>query len=391
MKVPYTWLKDYVDIDLPLDGLARVMTNAGLEVESLTLVGLPLPHTDQHDLRIDGLSWEPDKIVVAQINEVMPHPNADRLVLCRLDDGSGEQTILTGAPNLYEFKGAGPLPQPIKVAYAREGARIYDGHQPGYVLTTLKRTRIRGIESFSMVCSEKELGISDEHEGIIIFDPGAPTGMPLVDYMGDAVFDIKLQPNVVRCASMVGVAREIAAFTGKPLRKPQAVLPKGTPSIEGKASIQITDPKLNPRFVLGLIEGVRAQPSPYAIQRRLRLAGMRPINSVVDATNYVMLELGEPLHAFDYDTLVKRAGGKTPTIITRPAQPGERLKTLDGVDRKLDDFYFPVLVGNTSVDTDNSRSLKTRWYAPVKILFPGDVYFIHHYAVVEHSDAESDI
>lgn len=342
MKVPYTWLKDYVAIDLPLDELARVMTNAGLEVESLTLVGLPYPQTDQHDVRIDGLSWEPDKIVVAQINEVMPHPNADRLVLCRLDDGGGEQTILTGAPNLYEYKETGRLPQPIKVAYAREGARIYDGHQPGTVLTTLKRTRIRGVESFSMVCSEKELGISDEDEGIIMLDPGAPTGMALVDYMGDAVFDIKLQPNVVRCASMVGVAREIAAFTGKPLRKPQAALPKGTPSIEGKAAIHITDPKLNPRFVLGLIEGVRAQPSPYEIQRRMRLAGMRPINSVVDATNYVMLELGEPLHAFDYDVLRRRVDGDLPTIITRAAQPGETLQTLDEVDRQLDDFTILV-------------------------------------------------
>ena len=293
---------------------------------------------NQRRVKISGLAWDPDKIVVAQIDEVMPHPNADRLVLCRLNDGSGENIVLTGAPNLYPYKGQGPLPKPLKVAYAKEGARIYDGHQPGQVLTTLKRAKIRGIESFSMVCSEKELGISDEHEGVIILDDDAPTGMPLVDYMGDAVFEISIIPNMTRNASMLGVARELSALTGKPLRKPAPRLAADGPSIAGLVSIQITNPELNPRFVLALVRNVTPQPSPYLVQRRLRLAGMRPINNIVDATNYVMLEIGEPLHAFDYDVLVARAGGKAPTIITRQAQPGERLTTLDGVERPLDSF-----------------------------------------------------
>lgn len=350
MDIPLSWLKDYVEIDLPLLELARHMTLAGLEVESLRLVGLPNPYREggvqQHEISVSGLSWQPDKIVVGQIDEVLPHPNADRLVLCRLNDGTGEIIVLTGAPNLFEYKGAGPLPKPIKVAYAREGATIYDGHQPGYVLTTLKRTKIRGVESFSMVCSEKELGISDEHEGIMILDDDAPTGMPLVDYMGDAVFGISILPNMARNANVIGVARELAAALGRPLRKPQPRLPRHGPPIAGRAFIEISDPNLNPRFVLGLVEGVTPRPSPYWVQRRLRLAGMRPINSIVDATNYAMLELGEPLHAFDYDVLVKRAGGKAPTISTRAARPGETLTTLDGVERKLDDFT--VLVCDTA-------------------------------------------
>ncbi len=276
----------------------------------------------------------------------MPHPNADRLVLCRLDDGEQEHIVLTGAPNLYPYKGLGTLEQPLKVAYAQEGARIYDGHQPGQVLTTLKRAKIRGVDSYSMICSEKELGISDEHEGVIILDDEAPVGVPLVEYMGDAVFEISITPNIARDANILGVAREIAALTGQPLRAPDYRVQMDGPAIEGKAYIEIRDPELNPRFVLGLIQDVTIAPSPYWVQRRLRLAGMRPINNIVDATNYAMLEIGEPLHAFDYDILVQRAGGKAPTIITRTAAQGEKLTTLDDVEHTLDDFT--VLVCDTA-------------------------------------------
>jgi phenylalanyl-tRNA synthetase beta chain len=363
MLAPLSWLKDYVDIELTLEQLARLLTMAGLEVDSIHLVGLSAADTSadeqqsRHEFKITGLAWDPKTIVVAQINEVLPHPNADRLVLCKLvdgataPDGTNEHTVLTGAPNLFPYKGQGRLEKPLKVAYAREGARIYDGHQPGQVLTTLKRAKIRGVESYSMVCSEKELGISEEHEGILFLDDDAPTGKPLVDYMGDAVYEISILPNMARNASMVGIAREIAALTGKPLRKPQPTLPAEGPAIKGQVSIQITNPELNPRFVFGMLRGASARPSPSWVQRRLRLAGMRPINSLVDATNYVMLELGEPLHAFDYDLLVKRAGGKAPTIITRTAAPGEKLTTLDDVERTLEDFNEVV------ADTAGSLSL----------------------------------
>jgi len=347
MKVPVSWLRDFVDIDISIPELARRITMAGLEVEEIHYVGLELPGAESmrdsgsYEMNITGIGWDPATIVVASISEVMPHPNADRLVLCKLFDGQVEHVVLTGAPNLFEFKNTGPLAKPLKVAYAKEGARIYDGHQPGQVLTTLKRTKIRGIDSYSMVCSEKELGISDDHEGIILLDEDAPVGMPLADYMGDAVLDITILPNIARCANILGVAREVAVLTGKPLRQPDysgmTQLPlRGETSY---ASIEITTPRLNPRFVLGLIEGIGIHPSPYQVQRRLKLAGMRPISNIVDATNYAMLEVGEPLHAFDYDILVVRAkqsGAGKVKIITRTAAPGEKLTTLDDIERVLD-------------------------------------------------------
>lgn len=344
MKVPLSWIKDFVTIDLPLPELCHRLTMAGLEVEMVRLVGLPLPakEGEQLEIKMEGLAWDPDKIVTAAVLEVMPHPNADRLVLCRLNDGEREHIVLTGAPNLYPYKGQGELAQPLKVPYAREGARIYDGHQPGQVLTTLKRAKIRGVESYSMICSEKELGISDEHEGVIILDPDAPVGVPLVDYMGDAVLDIAITPNIARAANVLGVAREIAALTGQPLHPPAYDFLAEGPSIAGRVTLRIENPELNPRFVLGLLEGVQVGPSPYWVQRRLRLAGMRPINNIVDATNYVMLEIGEPLHAFDYDVLVQRAGCQPPSIYTRTARPGERLTTLDDVERSLDEFTVLV-------------------------------------------------
>jgi phenylalanyl-tRNA synthetase beta chain len=346
MKIPLSWLKEYVDIDLDLEALAYTLTMVGLEVDEIKLVGLPMPPGDLHGFKYTGIEWAPDKFVVAQIDEVLPHPNADRLTLCRLQDGEGEKLVLTGAPNLFEYKGIGPLSKPLKVAYARLGATLYDGHQPGYVLTTLKKTKIRGVESDSMVASEKELGISDEHEGIILLDEDAPTGMPLVDYMGDAVFEISILPNMIRDASVIGVAREVAAVTGKVLRKPSRQVPMTGRVMSGEVSIDIREPELNPRFVLGLVRGAKPLQSPYWVQRRLRLAGMRPINSIVDATNYVMLEAGEPLHAFDFDKLKARAGGKAPIIITRRAESGEKLTTLDGVEHTLEDYT--ILVTDTA-------------------------------------------
>jgi phenylalanyl-tRNA synthetase beta chain len=354
MKIPISWLKEMVDIRLPIEQLAARLTLAGLEVEGIRYVGLPLPSErveghgtarQESATNITGLAWDREKLVVGQILEVMPHPNADRLVLCRLHDGEREHSVLTGAPNLFPFKGQGSLERPLKVAYAKEGAVLYDGHQPGWVLMTLRRAKIRGVESYSMACSEKELGISEDHEGIILLDDDAVPGTPLADYMGDAVLDIALTPNLARCASVLGVAREVAALTGAELREPSYEVGWSGPGIEGRVLLEIRQPELNPRFVLGLIEGVRIAPSPYRVQRRLRLAGMRPINNVVDATNYAMLEIGQPLHAFDYEILRRRSGGQAPTLITRLPEPGERLTTLDGVERPLDDFT--ILVADT--------------------------------------------
>jgi phenylalanyl-tRNA synthetase beta chain len=351
MKLPISWLKDFIDIEgLTVEDIARKLTLAGLEVEGILYVGLQMPifgPDDRHEFKTEGISWDREKIVVAEIYEVMPHPNADRLTLLDLFDGQQKHTVLTGAPNIFHLKGTGKLARPIKVAYAKEGATIYDGHTDGQVLTTLKRAKIRGVDSYSMACSEKELGITEEHEGIILLEEDAPVGIPLADYMGDAVLDVKINPNMARNANVIGIARELAAQTGRELKKttmdhrPKTVnRPPSTVKekpLSELISIQITNPELNPRFVLGLIRDIEIKPSPYKIQRRLKLAGMRPINNIVDATNYAMLELGEPLHAFDYDVLVGRVANPTYKIkiITRAAKDGEKLTTLDGVERTL--------------------------------------------------------
>jgi phenylalanyl-tRNA synthetase beta chain len=339
MKLPISWLKDYIDLaGLTIEEIARKLTLAGLEVDEIMYAGLPMPtykDGERHEFKTSGIGWERDKIVVAEIREVKPHPNADRLTLLDLYDGQQSQVVLTGAPNIFHLKGTGKLPKPIKVAYVKEGSTIYDGHADGLMLTTLKRAKIRGIESYSMVASEKELGISEEHEGIIILDDDAPVGMPLVDYMGDAVLDISILPNMARNANVMGVARELSALTGRPLTKPTIAYETDGQPVQELVSIEITEPELNPRFVIGLIRDVEIRPSPYRIQRRLRLAGLRPINNIVDATNYAMIDLGEPLHAFDYDVLKERARNKNVKIITRSAQEGETLTTLDGNKRRL--------------------------------------------------------
>src|SRR6266545_5784529 len=360
MKIPLSWLKDFIDLDgISIEDIARKLTLAGLEVDEIVYVGLPIngnaaqgsPSSERHEFKTSGISWDKDKIVVAKIREVMPHPNADRLTLLDLYDGQQTQVVLTGAPNIFHLKGMGKLDKPIKVAYAKEGATIYDGHAEGLVLTTLKRAKIRGIESYSMVCSEKELGITEEHEGIIILDDDAPVGLPLAHYMGDAVLDIDILPNMARNANVIGVARELSALTDRELKKPVIKRKTEGDSVQDLVSIEITNLELNPRFVLGLIRDVELRPSPYQIQCRLKLAGMRPINNIVDATNYAMLELGEPLHAFDYDVLVGRVGNPTHKIkiITRTAKDGEKLTTLDGVERTLSSMNVLVCDENGSL------------------------------------------
>src|SRR5512140_2607823 len=324
MKIPISWLKDYIDLDgLSVEEIARKLTLAGLEVDEIKYAGLEMPtdkNGERHEFKTNGIGWDRDKIVVAEIREVNPHPNADRLTLLDLYDGQQEQVVLTGAPNIFHLKGTGKLPKPIKVAYAKEGSTIYDGHADGLVLTTLKRAKIRGVESYSMVASEKELGISEEHSGIILLDDDAPVGMSLVEYMGDAVLDISILPSMARNANVLGIARELAALTGRDISKPTIKYKTEGQPVEELVSIEITDPELNPRFVLGLIRDVEIRPSPYQIQRRLRLAGMRPINNIVDATNYAMLDIGEPLHAFDYDVLKERA---QEARAERRAKPGD--------------------------------------------------------------------
>ncbi len=340
MKIPLSWLKDFIDLDgLSVEDIARKLTLAGMEVDEILYVGLPMPiykEGEKHEFKTNGIGWDKEKLVVAEIREVKAHPNADKLTLLDLYDGQQDQVVLTGAPNIFHLKGTGKLDTPIKVAYAKEGTTLYDGHAEGQVLMTLKRAKIRGVDSYSMVCSEKELGITEESDGIIILDDDAPVGMPLADYIGDAVLDISILPNMARNANVVGIARELAAMLGRDLRVTNNQLPKASgQSVKELVEIEIGDPELNPRFVVGLIRNIEIKPSPYQIQRRLKLAGVRAISNIVDATNYAMLEYGEPLHAFDYDVLKQRAGNKKIKIITRAAKDGEKLKTLDGNERTL--------------------------------------------------------
>ncbi len=339
MKVPISWLQDYVDITLPLDELAERLTLAGLEVGGIQYLG------------IEGadLPWDRDKISVGHILAVKPHPNADRLVLADVEYGAPQiETVVTGAPNLFPYIGQDVRDLNLKSPFALEGAVLYDGHKTDGSKMKLKGRPIRGIMNRHMLCSEKELGISEDHEGILILDPDAPVGTPLADYMGTAVLDIDLTPNLARCASMIGVAREVAALTGQTVRYPDYHnLSMEGPPIEGRVIIETTEPGLNPRFCVTLIEGVQIRPSPYWMQLRLRLAGMRPISNIVDVSNYLMLEMGQPNHAFDYDVLRRRAdryaGPDQPIrIITRLAKPGEMVTTLDGVDRKMEPYTILV-------------------------------------------------
>jgi phenylalanyl-tRNA synthetase beta chain len=302
MKVSISWLKDYVDIRLPVGELARKLTMAGTEVKGWQAV---------------GGSWE--GIVVGQIKAINPHPNADRLLLPTIDLGTEEKVVVCGAPNLRIGD---------KVAFAYVGAKLIDGHTGE--LFSLEAAKIRGVTSQGMVCSEKELGISDSHEEIMILPAEAPLGKPLADYMGDVIFDLDITPNRPDCLSVIGIAREIAALTGQKVRLPADGYAESTTTIDSQVAVEIADPDLCPRYSASLVRGIKIGSSPPWMQQRLIAAGMRPINNIVDITNYVMLEYGEPLHAFDYNQI----RGKK--IIVRRAKKSEVMVTLDGNKRALE-------------------------------------------------------
>ncbi|MBN1964494.1 MAG: phenylalanine--tRNA ligase subunit beta, partial [Anaerolineae bacterium] len=259
----------------------------------------------------------------------------------------------TGAPNLFAYQGQGPLDPPLWACFAKEGAELIDAYSDEPKRAILQGRKIRGIYNKSMVCSERELGLGDDHTGIILLEPelvaGHAPGTPLQDVLGDVILDIELTPNLARCWSMVGVAREVAALLDTDLRLPSTAVQMDGAPIAGQVQIDIREPELNPRFTLSLIKNVTIKPSPQWMQMRLKKAGMRPINNIVDITNYAMLEIGQPLHAFDWDIIKRRAtesGAAVPTIITRLPEPGERLALLDGSVHELDPFN--ILVADTA-------------------------------------------
>jgi len=360
MKVPLNWLKDYVDISVPLDELRHRLTLAGLEVETVEHIGLPGAE----------LPWDPKMIVVGELRAVRPHPNADRLVLAEVEYGGAEpEVVVTGAPSLLEMRGQDDLH--LIVAFAMEGVRLYDGHAEGWRVKKLEKTKIRGVPSRAMVCSEKELGLSDEHLDIIYLPDDAPIGTPLADYLGDAVLEFDIKGPFGHLQSVFGIAREVAALLNVPLRR-DVLEPTSPPELGGTEggrhpaaltptpdflALEIADPDLCPRYSAAFIQGVKVGPSPFWMQTRLRRAGMRPINNIVDITNYVMLELGQPLHAFHYHLLRSRPalsdaegpGADRPAIIVRRARPGEQMATLDGELRTFDEEMLLITDGDGPV------------------------------------------
>ncbi|NOX61989.1 MAG: phenylalanine--tRNA ligase subunit beta [Chloroflexi bacterium] len=374
MRAPLSWLKEYVDIDLPVDVLAEKLTLAGLEVANIEYIGVLPPESERRRMQMkpgdvvtgDGhIAWERDKIFVGQILKTEKHPNADRLLLVTVDYGADEPlTVITGAPNLK------PGDSGQKVAFATVGAVLVDAYADTFKTKKLKAGKIRGIRSEGMACSERELGISDEHEGVIILPDDAPVGTPLADYLGDVVFDIDVTPNMIRIASIIGIAREIAAITGAPLHVEMPTWQTQPPPAGDYCEVEIIDDDLCYRFTASIIRNVEVRPSPFWMQHRLKLVGQRPLNNLVDVTNYVMFEWGKPLHAFDYDKLLARArsiGKDKVKIIVRRAKPGEKFVTLDGVERELDpdilmicDEVGPVGIGGVMGGLETEVSESTR-------------------------------
>ncbi len=308
MKIPLKWLQEYVDITQSPVDLANRLTMAGIEAKGIQAI---------------GGSWE--NIVVGQIIAIDPHPNADRLSLPTIDLGTEQPTVVCGAPNLKVGD---------KVAFAPVGAQLIDGHS-GQVFH-LESAKIRGVVSSGMVCSERELGISDSHEGIMILPAEAPVGAPLADYLGDVILDLDITPNRPDCLSIMGIAREVAALDGQILPPPTIEYEETTLSIDQQVSVEITAPDLCPRYCASLITGVKVAESPGWMQQRLLKCGMRPINNIVDITNYVMLEYGQPLHAFDYQQI------KGKKVIVRRVTNTKTIVTLDGEERLLSEDMLVI-------------------------------------------------
>ena len=312
MIVTYNWLKEFVDFDLPAAELADLLTMLGLEVEGIETCGAGM-----------------DSVVVAVVEEKKQHPNADKLSLCKVNNGKDLVDIVCGAQN---FKSGD------KVALAQIGTVL-----PGDF--RIKRSKIRGEESCGMLCSEKELGLADESAGIMVLPGEFRIGVPIFEALGikDTIFEIGLTPNRADCLSIIGVAREIAAKLGLSVKYPGHVVEEKGADVATIASVAVEDPQYCPRYTARYIAGCKILPSPGWLVNRLKAAGLRSINNVVDITNYVLMEFGHPLHAFDFDRL---AGGK---IIVRRAHEGEIFKTLDGQERLLNESDLTIRDGERAV------------------------------------------
>jgi phenylalanyl-tRNA synthetase beta chain len=305
LRVSLNWLKDFVDVDVSPIELAERLTLAGLAVEGIESPG-------------EGIT----KVFTGRILKIERHPNADRLLVCEISFGESEPLkIVTGAPNVQE----GQI-----VPVALEGATLAGG-------LVIKRAKLRGVESRGMLCSGQELGLDtkslppEQAHGVMILPADTPAGLDIKPLLGldDTILELELTPNRGDCLSMLGVAREAASILKLPLKYTPPDVEESLPPCRERVKVEIEEPHLCRRYAARLLTGVKVGPSPLWIQKRLRAAGVRPISNVVDVTNYVMMEFGQPLHAFDYDTLLESR------IVVRRAAENEILVSLDGVNRKL--------------------------------------------------------
>lgn len=299
MRIPFEWLKDFVVINIEPQELAKRLTMRGIEVESLE-------------------EYAPSfrNVIAGEIVSIDRHPKADNLSICTIDNGSGIFPVVCGAKNISKGD---------KVPFAMIDARLADG-------AVIEKKELRGVTSFGMLCSERELGLSDDHSGIFILEDNAKLGEPLEHILGvsDVVFDINVPPNRGDCLSVYGIAREVGSILDQKIRiLPFLLEAEETGNIADFISLDIIDPEACPRYVLKMIQGITIKKSPYWIRSRISKCGMRPINSIVDVTNYVMLEFGQPLHAFDYDRL---RGNRIEVKLTHAPTV---FRTLDGEERML--------------------------------------------------------
>jgi phenylalanyl-tRNA synthetase beta chain len=312
MIVSYNWLKEFVDFNLPPEELGHRLTMVGLEVDAMEHIGAAL-----------------DSVIVARLVEVERHPDADRLTVCQVDTGQEILPVVCGAQNHR----TGDL-----VALAQVGSVL-----PGDF--KIKKSKIRGQLSMGMLCSEKELGLAEEAEGILILPADCTLGEPVFQALGlkDVRYELGLTPNRPDCLSVLGVAREVSAIAGRPLHLPIPEVEETGPSIAELTSVQIEEPGLCPRYSARLIQGVHIGPSPEWLVRRIESVGMRSINNVVDVTNLILMELGQPLHAFDFNLLKERR------IVVRSASNGQDFTTLDGQKRTLEASDLVICDGGGAV------------------------------------------
>jgi phenylalanyl-tRNA synthetase beta chain len=299
MKVPVSWLKEYVDFEDTIEGLADKLTFAGLEVEAIETIGSDFAG-----------------VVVGEVLGIEPHPDADKLRLCTVNYGAEEtMQVVCGAPNV---EAGGKYP------FAPVGTTLPCG-------ITLKKAKIRGVQSMGMLCAKDELGLGEDHSGLLVLDAALEPGTPFVKVWGEpeTVIELEITPNRPDCLSMIGVAREMAVLYGSELNIPAIEISESADDVNTEISVRIDDAEKCPRYTARVLKDATIGPAPEWMQKRLDAAGIRPINNVVDITNYVMLETGHPLHAFD-KTLV--AGNQ---IIVRDAASGEKMHTLDDVEREL--------------------------------------------------------